>query len=170
MEEADGYGFWAESGERDEEAGDLGIGERGEDGAVGGDAFVDREGVVGLNERAWSADLEVIQFGSGLAADEEDVLEACGGEECDSGSLTLQQRIRGNGRPVGDFGGVAGEVGDALEDCAGGIVGCGTELVDAESGGVEEDEVGEGSAGVDTNSRADSGAAAGWMGWRHECG
>jgi hypothetical protein len=131
---------------------DFGLGERFEDGAVGRETFVDAEGEAGVDERAWGLDLEVVESGAGLAADEEDIFEAGGGDEGDTGAFSFEQRVGRDGAAVGDFGLLAGEGADAFEYGARGVVRGGAEFVDVETAVVEEEEIREGSAGVDADA------------------
>ena len=74
--------------------------ERGENGAVGGDAFGEFEAEVTGDEAGGAAGKEVVETGAVLAADLEDIPEAGGGDDRGFGAFAFEQRVGGHGGAV----------------------------------------------------------------------
>ena len=96
-----------------------------------------------------------------MPRDVDDVAEALGRQHPDLGALVLEDDVRRDGRAVQevvDVGegdpGLLAELPDALDDCPRGVVGGGGDLVHrgATAFLVDEDQVGEGSADVDSDA------------------
>ncbi len=93
---------------------------------------------------------QIVEAGARLAADDEEITEAVGGDERGLGALTLDDGVGGHGGAVGYVFGPGGHLAQPLQDAARRVVGCGGPLVDADATVLPEEEVGKGAAGVDT--------------------
>ena len=100
------------------------------DGAVRAQASVELEAELVGDERLGRDGLEVVDVRAGLAADDEQVAHALGGDERGAGALALDDGVGGDGGAVHDEVGGDAERVDALEDGARGVVGCRGALVE----------------------------------------
>src|SRR3990172_6454817 len=87
---------------------------------------------------------EVVQLGSGLAADEEDVAEAAGGDEGGAGAFALDDGVGGHGGAVDHVVGLGLHLREAVQEGAGGVVRRRGPLVHGEAAVFDEQENGEG--------------------------
>ena len=139
-------------------AGHVGIVERPDHLARRSDALGDLEAVLARHQRLGMVGLQIVDLGSRLAADLQQVLEAGRSDERNLASAPLDQRVGCNRGAVGEEGQatLGGERTQALQNCARGIVGRGGDLVRARLAGrlVHQKEVGESAADVDPERRA----------------
>jgi hypothetical protein len=128
----------------------------------------DAEAQLAGDERDGDGSEPVVEFGAGLAADGDGVLEAGGGNEGDARALALEHGVGADGGAVANVDGDVwvdgfgcGDFAEGVEDGLGGVGGGGEEFEDFELARGEVDTVGEGAAGVD--SYAEMG-----LGWHNE--
>ena len=77
--------------------------ERLEDFAVRRHAFLNSKSQFTRNQRRWLDRVKVVKLWARLPADFDYIFEAFGGNQCDTGSLTLQQRIRPDRGAMNNF-------------------------------------------------------------------
>ena len=163
VHEHDGARLDALRGELGDERLEAGGVERGEHLAAGVHPLGGLEASVARDQGVGEADLEVVDVVAHLAAQLEDVAEAARGDERGGGALPLEQRVRDErggvdrGLDVAAVGarGVQ-QVSPPLHHRARGGLGRGQHLVGADGArlGVDEDEVGERAADVETEAEA----------------
>ena len=83
---------------------DVRLRQRPDDLARRPDALGDLEAMLARNQRLGVVGLEIVDLGTRLAADLEQVLEACRGDERDLAAAPLDQRVGGDRRAVGEEG------------------------------------------------------------------
>src|ERR1700733_670532 len=103
VQEADGDGASSGAGEFGGEALQGRSGGRAEHGAIEEHAFVETEAEGSVDQGMAGGGGEVVELGSILAADFEEVFEAGGGNEGGTSAFALQQDVGGDGRAMNDL-------------------------------------------------------------------
>ena len=129
------------------------------DRAVWAQAGVQLEAQLVRDERSRALRLEVVDVRTRLAADQQQVAHALGGDEGGTRPLALDHGVRGHRRAVDDELRDDAEGVDALEHRARGIVGSGRPLVQLDGAVAPEEEVGERAADIDTQRDRHAGPA-----------
>ncbi len=114
------------------------------------DSLVHAESQFGGNERLHAIEEEVVEPGTGLAADLDDIFETRGGDQGDARAFALKDGVRADGGAVQeDDGGLASDLTNRFGDRLRGIGGRGEDLQEADTPALDPDAVGEGAAGID---------------------
>ena len=159
----------------------LGIGkiERAFDVALVVDALIHHLAQVAFDQRLRLGPGEIVEAGHPQCADLQHVAEALGGDEPDTRSLVLQDRIGCDGRAVADFidraagqSGLGKQFGQAVDDGARVVVDARRHLLGVDRAvRAENNDVGEGAADVDTDAERDGhgGYSAAWLSATGSC-
>src|SRR5262249_52220389 len=121
--------------------------------SIGKDALPDSAPSGPRDERRLPQRLEHVELGPDLPADLQDVLEPFGREQDDARTPPLEQRVCRHRRAVGESRprGTSEERAETAQHGGGGIARRRWDLQDAELAAYERHQVGEGTAGVDTD-------------------
>src|SRR5262249_24477654 len=162
VEEADGQGLHAGFLESSDGRAGRGRIERRRDAAVGHDPLRDFETQMPRHERRGLIDEQVVHVVAALAPNLDGVAESRRGEETGARTLTLDEGVGGERRPVDERAHVGGRAArviqhadHALLDGLRGILGRGEELAEGEGARavVDPDQVREGAADVHADAR-----------------
>ena len=125
-----------------------------EDCAFGRDALGNAE-AKGRGDKAFGSGLKpVVEFGTSLTADGDGVFESLRGDEGDACAFALEHGVGANGGAVADDDcGFGGELAKAVEYGLAGVVRRGEDFEGDEFSIAQGDAIGEGSAGIDGDTR-----------------
>src|SRR5579871_558290 len=105
-----------------------------------------------VNHRPVATHLKAIKFASSLSPDCKNVFESFGSDQCDAGTLALEQRVSGHSRPMNYFGdGIAPhQLPDTGEDGTSRIVRSRAHFVNCKPASIKSHQVGKCAACVYT--------------------
>ncbi len=110
-------------------------------------------------ERGLLCEEEVVQLRARLPADSNGVLKSCRGYERNTRAFAFQKRVRANCCAMTDIGRLAGRNPiDSVQDGETGIFGCRRHFEDTQLAVRKKHAIGEGSAGIDSDSHVSRGA------------